>query len=122
MTLTINGVDITPYVAFGGVAYQHSDIDAPDSGRTMDAVMHRGRVASKIRLDITCRPLNVQETKTVLSAISPEWVTVSFTDPMTATVITKTMYSNNRKASYLIHRKNSAQDLWMVEPFPLIEK
>lgn len=122
MTLTINGVDITPFVAFGGFAYQHSDIDAPDSGRTMDAVMHRGRVASKIRLDITCRPLKTAEASTVLSAIAPEWVTVTFTDPMTASNVTKTMYSNNRKASYLIHRTNSAQDLWMIDTFPLIEQ
>lgn len=122
MTLTINGVNIVPYIAYQGLKYQHSDIDAPDSGRTMDAVMHRGRVASKIRLDVTCRPLNVADTARVLSAISPEWVTVTFTDPMTATTTTKTMYSNNRTASFLIKRDNDANDLWMIEPFPLIEK
>lgn len=121
MTLTIGGVDIVPFVAFGGFAYQHSDIDAADSGRTMDATMHRGRVASKIRLDITCRPLTDANVQTVLSAISPEWVTVVFTDPMTGTDVTKTMYSNNRKASFLLKRRNG-ENLWKIDTFPLIER
>lgn len=122
MTLTINGVNIVPYIAYQGLKYQHSDIDAPDSGRTMDAVMHRGRVASKIRLDVTCRPLNVAETATVLTAISPEWVTVTFTNPMTGSTTTKTMYSNNRSASFLIKRESDAGDLWLIDTFPLIER
>lgn len=121
MTLEINGVDIIPFVAYNGFAYQHSDIDASDSGRTMDATMHRGRVASKIRLDITCRPLTTSEIARVLSAIEPEWVTVKFTDPMLGIDVTKTMYSNNRKASFLIAKRNG-QDLWKVDTFPLIER
>jgi hypothetical protein len=121
MTLTINGVDIVPFVAFGGLAYLHSDIDAPDSGRTLDAQMHRGRVASKVRLDVTCKPLTTAEVQTVLNAIKPEWVTVVYTDPMLGTNVTKTMYSNNRKASFLLHRSNG-QDMWKVDTFPLIEK
>lgn len=121
MTLTINGVDIIPFVAYGGLAYQHSDIDAPDSGRTMDATMHRGRVASKDRWDVTCRPLNGVEIQTVLNAIAPEWVTVTYTDPMQGIDVTKTMYSNNRKASFLLKKRNG-QELWKVDTFPLIEK
>lgn len=121
MTLEINGVDIVPFIAYGGLAYQHSDIDAPNSGRTLDAEMHRGRVASKIRLDVTFRPLKESEAQIVLSAIAPEWVTVKFYDPMQGVEVTKTMYSNNRKASFLLHRKR-LEDLWKVDTFPLIEK
>jgi len=121
MTLTINGVDIIPFVSINGFAYQHSDIDAPDSGRTMDATMHRGRVASKVRLDITCKPLTTSEAQIVLNAIKPEWVTVVYTDPMVGEDVTKTMYSNNRKASFMLKRRNG-QDLWKVDTFPLIER
>lgn len=120
MTLTINGVDFVPFIAFKGYNYLLSDIDDPDTGRTMDATMFRGRVASKVRLDITCRPLKTREVSTVLQAIEPEWVTVTYTDPRTGTDVTKTMYSNNRKASFLIHK--GSYDLWTVDSFPLIER
>lgn len=121
MVLTINGVNILPYVAYGGFSYLLSDIDAPDSGRTMDAKMHRGRVASKVRLDITCKPLTTEEVGIVLNAIKPEWVTVVFTDPTSGLSVTKKMYSNNRKVNYLIRHKVKG-DLWSVETFPLVEE
>lgn len=121
MTLEINGVNIVPFIAYGGYVYQLSDIDAPDSGRTMDAEMHRGRVASKVRLDITCKPLSSTEVRTVLAAIYPEWVTVRYYDPEKGAVYTKTMYSNNRKATFLQHRERIG-DLWNIGTFPLAEK
>ena len=121
MVLTVNNVDMTPYIAFGGVKWTRSDIDSPNTGRTMDGLMHRGRVTTKIRLDITCRPLSTAEASTVLSAIYPEYVTVSYTDPMAGTTVTKTMYSNNNPASFLIHRSNGLE-LWNGITFPLIER
>ena len=120
MILEINGVDMTPYIAFGGVKWTRSDIDSPNTGRTMDGTMQRGRVTTKIRLDITCRPLKDTQVQTVLNAIYPEFVTVRYTDPMSG-VVTKTMYSNNNPATYLIRRKNGIE-LWNGITFPLIER
>ena len=118
--LRIGNVDITPYIAYGGLEYQESDIDASDSGRTMDAVMHRGRVASKTRLDVKCRPLTDSEVAIVLTAIMPEWVTVEYHDPITNTTKPKTLYSNNRKATS-IHKSRNGTVHWDVS-FPLIEQ
>lgn len=118
--LTIGNVDITPYISDGGLELQHSDLDASDSGRTMDAVMHRARVASKINLTVKCRPLTGEETAIVLNAIEPEWVTVQFQNPFTNTLVTKTMYSNNRKAT-LLRVRSDGTALWNVS-FPLIEQ
>lgn len=121
MVLTINGVDITPYIAFQGVKWQRSDVDGEGAGRTLDGLLRRDRVATKIRLDVTCRPLTTQEASTVLSAIMPEWVTVEYTDPQVGGVVTKTMYANNNPASYCILRKNGAE-YWDGITFPLIEQ
>lgn len=119
MKVEIGALDITPYIAYGGLKWQRSDIDAADSGRTMDGVMHRGRVATKIRLDITCRPLTETELNTVLNAILPEYISVKYNDPMYG-VVTKTMYSNNNPASFLIKKRNGTE-LWGGVTFPLIE-
>lgn len=87
----------------------------------MDATMHRGRVATKIRLDITCKPLKTTEASIVLNAVYPEYVTVQYTDPQAGTEVTKTMYSNNNPASYLLYRPAEG-DLWDGITFPLIER
>lgn len=121
MTFTIDGIDMTPYIAFGGVKWTRNDVDGPNAGRTMDAVMHRGRVATKIRLDVTCRPLEANEASVVLNAIYPQYVTVTYTDPMLGRDVTRTMYSNNNPATYMIRRRDG-RELWNGITFPLIER
>ena len=120
MTLTIDGVDMTPYIAYGGLKWSRNDIEAPNTGRAMNGLMYRGRVATKIRLDITCRLLTASELSTVLNAILPEFVTVVYNDPMLGTV-TKTMYSNNNPAVYQLKKPNGTE-YWSGVTFPLIER
>lgn len=117
MVLKINGVDILPFVAAKGIKWQRNDLDGENAGRTMDGLMHRSRVASKIRLDITCIPLSSADAKTVLNAIYPEYVTVEYLDPMYG-LVKKTMYSNNTPATYM----NTTTDKWEGISFPLIER
>lgn len=120
MIFKINNVDFSKYVASGGLKWQRNDIDSVSTGRTLDGLLHRGRVATKIRLDITCRPLTASELSTLLNAIYPEYVTVQYSDPMYGTV-TKTMYSNNNPASYLFQRPDGTE-WWSGISFPLVER
>ena len=120
MTFTVNGVNMLPYIAYQGLKWQRSDVEAPDAGRTLVGLLHRGRVATKIRLDVTCRPLTSSEASTVLSAILPEFVSVTYTDPMAGGTVTKTMYSNNTSAAYCI-KKRDGTEWWSGISFPLIE-
>lgn len=71
MTVKINGVDITDYIAFRGFKWTRNDVDSPDTGRMLDGNMERTRVATKVRLDVTCRPLLLSEASDLLSAIMP---------------------------------------------------
>lgn len=119
MELLIDGVDMLPFIAYQGLKWSRNDVDAPNSGRTLDGRMHRGRVATKIRLDITCRPLMAEELRMVLNAIYPEYVTVTYDDPMQGRVV-KEMYSNNNPASYCL-LKPDGTEWWSDISFPLIE-
>jgi hypothetical protein len=121
MVFEINGFDITSYIAYGGVKWQRSDVDGESAGRMLDGTLERNRVATKIRLDVTCRPLNLAEASTVLTAIMPEWVSVRYTDPQMGAVATRTMYSNNNPASYAIKRSDGTE-WWDGITFPLIEQ
>ena len=117
---TINGVSIINYIAEDGIKWQRNDIESEDAGRTLDGVMHRGRVASKVRLDIKCRPLTSSEAMAVLDAIKPEFVTVRYIDPQDGSV-TRTMYSNNIPAICATISPDGTA-VWKGIEFPLIER
>ncbi len=121
MVLTVNGVDLTPYIAFKGLKWQRNDVDGWEAGRAMDGTMYRQRISSKVRLDISCHPLKTSETSVVLSAIKPEYVTVTYTDPELGANRTATFYSNNNPASFLI-RKPNGDEYWSEITFPLVER
>lgn len=119
MTLLINGTDILPYVVTNGIKWGRSDLDSPKAGRTLDGIMHRGRIATKIRLDITCRPLTQEQASIVLNLIQPEYVTVTYDDPLQGRVV-KPMYANNNSCK-LVCVYDDDETLWDGIEFPLIE-
>lgn len=120
MLLKIDGTDITSLVAHGGFKWQRNDLESPDAGRTLDGLMHRGRVTTKIRLDITCKPLKQSELRSLLNLIYPEYVMVEYDDPMQGRV-TKQMYSNNNPVTCLrVH--SDGTETWDDITFPLVER
>lgn len=121
MVLTVNGIDMTPYVAFQGFKVQRADVESPESGRTLDGLMHRGRVATKYRIDATCRPLKSDEARVVLQTIKPEYVTVTYYDPEQGLRENVAMYSNNIPATFC-KRDKDGTEWWMGITFPLIER
>ena len=121
MIFSVNGLNLTPYIAFGGLQWQRADVDGPNAGRAMNGDMQRDRIATKIRWDVTCRPLKSAELSTVLQAIQPEYVTLQYTDPITNTTQSAVFYSNNIPASYS-HRTPAGEEWWVGFTFPLIQK
>lgn len=120
MVVIVNGTNITELIAYRGLSFLYSDIDSPNAGRTMDALMHRGKIAEKIRLDINCIPMKKEQARALFNLIRPEYVTVTFDDIQDG-MVTKTMYSNNKKVNYLMRRKNG-EELVDGITFPLIEQ
>ena len=119
MQILINGTDITDYVGFRGLKWSRNDIDGPNTSRTLDGELIRDRVATKIRLDLTCRPLTATEHQMLMNLILPEFVSVTYDDPMYGRR-TATMYANNHDSEYCIRQKNGTE-YWYNVSFPLIE-
>jgi hypothetical protein len=119
--IKIDGTDITDLIAYQGVQWKRNDIDGPNAGRTLSGLMIRDRVATKIRLDITCRILNREEVRTLLNLLMPEFVFVTYDDPMDG-VVTRTMYANNNEAKFLRSLDNDSDELWDNGTFPLVER
>lgn len=121
--LIIDGEDFTGYIdANGGYGVTRNDMDSDESGReTMDGLMHRTRIAVKAKLTIKCRPLTGSETRKILNAIYPEFVTVTYNDPRVGIRENVQMYSNNVTSEYLF-TKPDGTEWWRGINFPLVER
>lgn len=96
----IDGTDVISYIDEDGYAWSENDLDSDDSGRTLDGVMHRGRIALKEKLEISFRPLTPIEAQTVLEAISnKEFVTVETNMDPKYGEINRIFYNSSRTAS-----------------------
>lgn len=112
-------VDITPYIAFQGLTFSVNSIDAPDAGRDMSGLFHRGMIAIKEKMNIQTVQLTKSEASTLISLLLPQSFQVRVTPyPQTNAAKTMTMYSNNVKTTYTI---KCANDELMSLSFPLIE-
>ena len=120
MTVTIGTTDITKYIKYQGITFSRNDVEAPDAGRDMAGLMHRGRVAIKERMDIETVPLTKSEVAALHALLEPETISVTVNPyPNTNASKTMTMYSNNIKTTYIIHR-SSGEDIQSIS-FPLVE-
>jgi len=114
-------VDITPYIAHGGIKWSRNDVDGPNAGRMQNGEMQRDRISTKYRWDITCRPLTAAEQSRLLQLIQPEYIWVNVLDPLTNYTKQSQCYSNNFPSTYLI-RAEDGTEYWTGLAFPVIEK
>lgn len=119
-TVNRDWVDITPWIAWQGLTFSRNDVDAPNAGRDMSGYMHRGRVASKEKMNIQTVQLTRAQSARLQTLLFPETILVRVTPyPRTNAAHIMNMYSNNVKTTYVIHRE-SGEDLQSLS-FPLIE-
>ena len=112
--------DITPFIAWQGLTFSLNSVDAPDAGRDMAGLMHRGMIAIKEKMNVTTVQLTRAQVSKFMSLLTPESFSVRVTPyPNTNAAKIMTMYSNNVKNTYVIHRA-SGEDLQSLT-FPLIE-
>lgn len=120
VTWTANWFDITPWIAWQGLTFSRNDVDSPDAGRDLGGLMHRGRVAVKEKMNIQTIQLTRAQTSELQTLLYPETIRVRVTPhPQTNSTRVMSMYANNVKTTYVIHRENG-EDLQSLS-FPLIE-
>ena len=118
--IVIDGTDITNLIAYKGLKWSRNDVDGPNAGRNINGLMIRDRLGTKIRLDVTCRPLKDEEHSMLMRLLMPEFVSVTYDDPALG-VVTKTMYANNHSSTFLIKKPNG-REYWGSVSFPLVER
>ena len=113
-------VDITPFIKYQGVTFSRNDVDSSGAGRDMAGNMHRGRVASKEKMNISSVPITKAQSAMIQTLLFPETILVRVNPyPRTNSSQTFYMYSNNVKTQYLQHTEDD-DDIQEIS-FPLIE-
>lgn len=120
MQVLIDGTDITRLIKFQGLKWSRNDIDGPNAGRNLAGYMIRDRVATKIRLDISCVPMTDADHDMLMNLLMPEFVSVVYDDPVYG-IVQKTMYANNNSSEYCILRSDGTE-IWYNVSFPLVER
>lgn len=97
------------------------DVSADSAGRTQDALMHKDRIAQKITLNLAWNGLTFAETSTIVQAFNPEYVNVTYPDPLNgSTTTTKKFYVGDRSAPFKIW--TTRQKVMEKLSFNLIER
>ena len=118
----INGVDILHLTEQNGIEWSRNDNDSAKAGRTMDATMHRGRVAIKFKANVKCLPMNREDELALMQLILPEFVTVETNMHPLYTVHSARYYSNNVPATIATADPDTGEMLWEGISFPLVEQ
>lgn len=118
----VNGFNVLPYIEAGGLKWSENDIDSPQAGRTMDGLMHRGKVESKIKYEFKCWPLVTSEANIVINALQTEYVDVETDiDPKNGTVAYQ-MYNSSRNSSCYVIDPSTGIGKWHDLSFNLIQR
>ena len=119
--ISIDGVDITPYLEHEGFAWQRADLDSDETKRLMDGDLERHYVATKYYINITCKPLLTPQASIVLKAIKPQKIQVRYLDPEVGDYVNRTMYANNIPAQVAWHNPEDGKTYWKGIAFQLTE-
>lgn len=95
------------------------DISAPDAGRTADTVMHKKTLRTVYALSLSWHNLHTAQAQAVLSRFSEaEYFPVTFLDPYTGGMNTKTFYIGNRT----VPMYSAELDVWSNISFKVVER
>lgn len=117
----INDLDILPYIEDDNFRFEDNDLDSDDAGRTLDAEMHRGKIADKVTWSIKLRPLPASLTAPIYAELVKEFVTVTTDIHPRYETATLVMYNSKRSAK-LLTLYNDGTKLWKDFTFNLIER
>lgn len=114
--ITIDGTDISHLIAYQGIKWTRND--KASNVETMDGFTHHARIAGKVNLELSFRPLTTNQLQDLLRLIDSSTLQVEYNDPMAGHCI-RTMYTETTPASFMVQRQ--AFDYWYDITITLLE-
>ena len=98
--LVVDGVPIKEPSEF---TYGLQDVSDSSAGRTQDSVMHKNRVAQKVKINLAW----TMTTSAILQAFNPEYVMVTYHDALLNATVTREFYTGDKSAPVHIWSANN---------------
>lgn len=95
----------------------HQDVSEADSGRTEDGLMHKKKIAQKVKIELAWNNVSDADICRVLTCFDPEYIQVKYKDPKACGYLTKEFYVGDRSSTSY----NSQLGVWSVS-FNIIER
>lgn len=115
---TVDGKFVPSPSSPSGYQWSLQDVSASDAGRTEDALMHKKRIAQKVKLQLSWQNIPTEKASIILNAFDPEYIEVCYLDPKVGGYVTKTFYVGDRTTPMY----NSTLNLWSNVSFNIIEQ
>lgn len=116
--MKVNGVALPKEVS--KFKWKKSDVSAKNAGRTRDVKMHKNRIADKRTLGLGWTNLTKSQIHTILQAFEPEYVEVTYWDPLIGSDITKWFYTGDMEAE--VHWWAKGRERFSTLSFDIVER
>lgn len=110
MVLTVNNVDLTPYLSFQGLKVTRADVIGPNDGTAMNGAPIRDAVARMETLEVNLMPVPATVAKTIMTALDDTTFNVRYSSPRYG-IRTTQMYCESVPASYFVE-KHESKEYW----------
>jgi len=117
--IKINAIPIPKYPSSLSVLVSDLD-DGNSTGRTIDGLLHRDRIAVKRKLEMSFNMLTGSELSTLLKQISGTFFDVEYPDPQTGLMEIKNFYVGDRTSPIALLRDGVYY--WSNVSFNFIER
>ncbi len=115
--LKIDGADIP---APTSMTWGLQDVSNEDAGRTEDTKMHKKRIGQKRKIELAWHNISKEQAAKILQAFNPEYIYVTYPDPMSGKEETREFYVGDRTAPFKLW--TVSQKIYSEVSFNIIER
>lgn len=105
--IRVDGTAISPDPA--ELSVELYDVSNEDSGRTLDGIMHKNRIATKRKLVMKWPAVEKDVASAIIQPFLPEYISITYYDPYDAATETRTFYTGDKKMPVLFWYENTPQ-------------
>ena len=117
---SVDGVAIPCPAQGDGYQWGLQDISDSDAGRCESGLMHKNRIAQKVKIELKWQNVSIADGATILTAFNPEYVNVKYLDAKSGTMLTKRFYTGDKSAG--LYSFNPIARVWNEIAFNIIEQ
>ena len=112
----IRSVDGSAVACPSSYQWKLQDISSPDAGRVESGDMSKMRIGQVVAIELSWQNISTETASAILRAFNPEYISVSYLDPMAGKYLTAEFYVGDRSAPLY----SSRTGLWSNIAFNII--